>query len=90
MNDNASLGRVTNNVDDPENPGSFIDTEILETVPMVVSGLVEEEFRAVKVSAGDSISIALGELGDVRAWGSFRVSRAIQLLFRTRLKVHVC
>ena len=74
VNDNASLGRITNNVPDPENEGATIDADVLETEPMVVSGLVEEEFRAVRVAAGDSISIALGELGDVRAWGSFRVS----------------
>jgi regulator of chromosome condensation len=41
---------------------------------MLVSGLQEEEFRAVKAAAGDSISVVVGEEGDVRAWGSFRVS----------------
>lgn len=40
---------------------------------MVVQGLVDEEFRTVQICAGDSISIALSEDGDVRAWGSFRV-----------------
>jgi regulator of chromosome condensation len=75
VNDNASLGRITANVQDPEEAeGTFIDTEILETEPMLVSGLQEEEFRAVKAAAGDSISVVVGEEGDVRAWGSFRVS----------------
>lgn len=41
---------------------------------MAVTALEEEEFRAVKAIAGDSISIVVGEEGDVRAWGSFRVS----------------
>jgi alpha-tubulin suppressor-like RCC1 family protein len=61
------------NVPNPENSGSFIDTEILESQPLVVESLVQEGFRAVKVSAGDSISVALGSTGQLRVWGSFRV-----------------
>ena len=60
---------------DPENPGQKIDSEELESWPMAVAALEEEEFRAVKAIAGDSISIVVGEEGDVRAWGSFRVRR---------------
>ena len=41
---------------------------------MVVQTLVDENFRAVDISAGDSVSVALGHDGDLRAWGSFRVS----------------
>lgn len=32
-----------------------------------------EEFRAVRVSAADSASLALSENGEVLVWGSFRV-----------------
>lgn len=40
---------------------------------MLVEKLREEGFRAVRVAAGDSISVAIDATGDVRAWGSFRV-----------------
>lgn len=33
-----------------------------------------ERFRATRVAAGDSISVALSDQGEVRVWGSFRVS----------------
>ncbi|KZT43463.1 RCC1/BLIP-II protein, partial [Sistotremastrum suecicum HHB10207 ss-3] len=76
INDNASLGRVTSGVPDPEREGGIIDSEILETNPMVVQALLDEEpeFRAVDVCAGDSISVALDASGQLRAWGSFRAS----------------
>lgn len=34
---------------------------------------MDEEFRAVAISAGDSVSVALSSDGDLRSWGSFRV-----------------
>ncbi|KAF8520331.1 hypothetical protein BU17DRAFT_65360 [Hysterangium stoloniferum] len=74
INDNASLGRPTNNVPDPDKPSETLEAEILETQPMAVDTLVDEKFRAVGISAGDSVSVALGEDGDLRAWGSFRSS----------------
>jgi alpha-tubulin suppressor-like RCC1 family protein len=74
INDNASLGRPTTNVPDPDNPEETLEDEILETQPMVIQTLVDENFRAVDVSAGDSVSVALGHEGDLRVWGSFRVS----------------
>lgn len=58
---------------DPENSSHILETEILETQPMVVQSLVDADFRAVAVSAGDSVSVALGLDGDLRSWGSFRV-----------------
>lgn len=73
VNDSAALGRPTVNVPDPDNDGEFIETEILETQPMAVKSLDDEGFRAVKIVAGDSISVALGSKGELRAWGSFRV-----------------
>ena len=74
INDNASLGRITSDVPDPENPGSMIDNEKLESVPFVVGDLEAEGFRAVSVDAGDSVSVAVSDKGALRAWGSFRVS----------------
>jgi regulator of chromosome condensation len=34
-----------------------------------------EKFRATRVAAGDSISVALSDQGEIRVWGSFRVSQ---------------
>lgn len=61
-------------MEDPENPGKIIENEALETVPYVVEALEKEGFRAVSVAAGDSVSVAVDDKGEVRAWGSFRVS----------------
>ena len=74
INDNASLGRPTTDVPDPDNPSETLEAELLETQPIVLQSLVDEKFRAVDVSAGDSVSVALGHEGDLRSWGSFRVS----------------
>lgn len=40
---------------------------------MIVDALLDEDFQAVEVTAGDSISVALDKDGQLRAWGSFRV-----------------
>jgi alpha-tubulin suppressor-like RCC1 family protein len=74
INDNASLGRITSDVPDPNNSGAVIPNEDLETYPYVIEALEKEGFRAVQVAAGDSISVAVDANGDIRAWGSFRVS----------------
>ncbi|KAF8318024.1 RCC1/BLIP-II [Clavulina sp. PMI_390] len=74
INDNASLGRRTVDVYNPANPDIPLDPEILETAPTVIPTLLDEEFRAVKVAAGDSVSVALGIKGELRVWGSFRSS----------------
>ena len=63
INDNAALGRVT------AVPG--VEAEELETQPMLVEGL--EDFNAVRVAAGDSVSLAISDNGELRCWGSFRV-----------------
>lgn len=65
INDNAALGRKT------DVPG--VESEELETQPMLVEGLVEEGFKAVRVAAGDSVSLAISDQGELRCWGSFRV-----------------
>ncbi|GFZ51886.1 Poly(A)+ RNA transport protein 2 [Saitozyma sp. JCM 24511] len=72
INDNAALGRITANVPDPNDPSATIPNEDLETYPFVVETLEKEGFRAVKVAAGDSVSVALSDKGEIRVWGSFR------------------
>lgn len=74
INDNAALGRITTDVSDPKNPDEMIPNEDLESYPYVVETLEQEGFRAVQVAAGDSISVAISDKGELRAWGSFRVS----------------
>ena len=74
INDNASLGRITADVPDPSNPPNTIPNEDLETVPHVLDSVTLDGFRAVQVAAGDSVSIAVSDKGQLRAWGSFRVS----------------
>lgn len=83
INDNASLGRQTAEVADPNSPGQFLDPEVFETVPSVIPTLADEEFRAVKIAAGDSVSVALGAKGEIRVWGSFRV-RQIHIVGSSR------
>ncbi|TIC00011.1 RCC1/BLIP-II [Wallemia mellicola] len=61
VNDGMSLGRVT--------ADTGVEAEELETVPMKVDGL--DDFRAVNIAAGDYISLAIDEEGQMRAWGSF-------------------
>lgn len=73
MNDDAALGRVTQNVPDPSNPNVFLDVDELTSIPHPLQSLVDENFRAVQVAAGDSICAALSVEGDLRVWGSFRV-----------------
>ncbi|WWC71324.1 uncharacterized protein I206_105278 [Kwoniella pini CBS 10737] len=77
INDNAALGRITTNVTDPNNPDSVIPNEDLETVPLVVESLEKEGFRAVKIAAGDSVSVAISDKGELRAWGSFRSNEGV-------------
>ncbi|GAA6025477.1 hypothetical protein JCM11491_000545 [Sporobolomyces phaffii] len=72
INDNAALGRVTSK------PG--IESEELEANLYPVEGLTgpnEEEFKAVRVAAGDSVSLAVSQQGEVKAWGSFRSAEGL-------------
>jgi alpha-tubulin suppressor-like RCC1 family protein len=73
-------------VPDPNNAGEVIANEDLETYPYVIDALEKEGFRAVQVAAGDSISVAVDENGDIRAWGSFRVSPS-RALVQTELEL---
>lgn len=72
-NDDAALGRVTDNVPDPNEPGKYLDTDALTTIPHPLQSLIDENFRAVRIAAGDSISAAISTAGDLRVWGHFRV-----------------
>ncbi|KAJ8515345.1 hypothetical protein ONZ45_g7233 [Pleurotus djamor] len=74
VNDDAALGRVTKDVPDPENPGQFLNVDDLTSVPHPLTSLVDEKFRAVKIIAGDSISAAVSDQGDLRVWGTFRAN----------------
>lgn len=73
-NDDAALGRITKDIPDPENPGKFLDVDALTAVPHPLQTLVDENFRAVRIAAGDSICAAISSEGELRVWGSFRVS----------------
>ncbi|KAG2115974.1 regulator of chromosome condensation 1/beta-lactamase-inhibitor protein II [Suillus discolor] len=74
VNDDAALGRVTKDVPDPDNPGKFIHVDELTAVPYPLQSLVDEGFRAVRIAAGDSISAAISDNGELRVWGSFRAA----------------
>ncbi|GAA5848223.1 hypothetical protein JCM3766R1_006770 [Sporobolomyces carnicolor] len=72
INDNAALGRLTSKPD--------IESEELEANLYPVEGLTglnEEEFKAIRVAAGDSVSLAVSEQGEVKAWGSFRSAEGL-------------
>lgn len=73
MNDDAALGRATEQVPDPEKPESFLDVDELTSTPHPIQSLVDEGFRAVQVVAGDSVCAAVSDKGDLRVWGTFRV-----------------
>jgi regulator of chromosome condensation len=69
------LGRQTDKVPDPNNAEHTLDRDVLESTPDVIQALVDCNFRAVRVAAGDSVSLALSDEGRVKYWGSFRVRR---------------
>ncbi|GAA95104.1 uncharacterized protein L969DRAFT_64913 [Mixia osmundae IAM 14324] len=82
-NDNAALGRITavyrDRLPDEQTEegesGPRVDQDATaenEFVPMVVTGLSDAGFKAVSVAAGDSISLAVSDQGELKAWGSFR------------------
>ncbi|KAI0082396.1 RCC1/BLIP-II [Panus rudis PR-1116 ss-1] len=71
-NDNASLGRVTTQVPNPDNPDEFLDTDTVTSYPYPLQSLVDEGFRAVRIAAGDSVSAAISDKGELRVWGTFR------------------
>ena len=74
MNDDTALGRITKDIPDPNNPGQFLSADYLTTIPHPLQTLVDDGFRALKIAAGDSISAAIDTEGELRVWGTFRVS----------------
>ncbi|KZT39640.1 RCC1/BLIP-II protein [Sistotremastrum suecicum HHB10207 ss-3] len=74
VNDDAALGRPVKDVPDPDNPGHFLNTDILTSTPHVLQSLADENFRAVGIAAGDSISAAISTNGSLRVWGSFKAN----------------
>jgi regulator of chromosome condensation len=65
-NDNGALGRVTTGLPNPENPGQILDGSDVQSLFGIVDSLAEEGFRAVKITAGNSLSAAVSADGDVR------------------------
>lgn len=53
----------------------------LTSIPHPLQSLVDDNFRAIKVVTGDSICAALSTDGELRVWGSFRVSRLASVTF---------
>ena len=74
MNNDVALGQITKDVTDPDNPGQSMNADLLTTIPHPLHNPVDDGFRALEVAAGDSISAAIGTEGELRVWGSFRVS----------------
>ncbi|KAH8113447.1 RCC1/BLIP-II [Phellopilus nigrolimitatus] len=74
VNDDAALGRVTKDVPDPEKEGAFVNVDILTSFPYPLQSLVDDNFRAVSIAAGDSICAAISDQGELRVWGSFRAN----------------
>lgn len=86
INDNAALGRRTTR--NPDIEAEVYETEPMPVEgfsptgvgilggPMPTGGREGQvdKFRATRVAAGDSVSVALSDQGEVRVWGSFRVS----------------
>lgn len=76
-NDNGALGRVTVMIPDPKDDKSAleVDEKTSDPVwkPVPIHSLADEGFRAVKIVAGDSFSAAIGDKGELRAWGAFSV-----------------
>lgn len=85
INDNACLGRETSR--DPNVETEEMETQPLPVEGLSPNGIgirggslssgggsegEVEKFRATRVAAGDSVSVALSDQGELRVWGSFR------------------
>ncbi|PWN38141.1 RCC1/BLIP-II [Meira miltonrushii] len=85
INDNACLGRETSR--DPNVETEELETQPLPVEGLSPTGQgilggeasagggtegAVEHFRATRVAAGDSVSVALSDRGELRVWGSFR------------------
>ncbi len=86
INDNAALGRRTDR--DPNVAAEELETEPtrVEGLSPTGTGIIGgeglqggkeglvEKFRATRVAASSGCGVALNEAGELRIWGSFRVS----------------
>ncbi|VDB93759.1 unnamed protein product [Peniophora sp. CBMAI 1063] len=72
VNDDAALGRKTVGVPNPDKPDEFLNSDVLGTIPAKVE--LPEGYQAVQIAAGDSISAAISNTGELRVWGSFRAN----------------
>ncbi|KAL0578963.1 hypothetical protein V5O48_003055 [Marasmius crinis-equi] len=72
VNDDAALGRITENVRDT-------DEDALSCSFNPIQSLVDAGFRAVQIAAGDNIGAAVGSNGELRIWGTFRQDRGRSL-----------
>jgi regulator of chromosome condensation len=79
VNDSMALGRPTQGVEGA-------DSDRLESSPAVISSL--HGFRAVRVGACDSYSLALDDTGSVRAWGTFKVCLLVHYDFLLNSPLH--
>ncbi|KAH9889561.1 regulator of chromosome condensation 1/beta-lactamase-inhibitor protein II [Cubamyces lactineus] len=85
-NDNSELGRTTITVTDGARTIEVDEaTSIPFHVPAPIQSLRDEGFRAVKVAAGDCITVVLDGKGQLRAWGTYRTSNG-PLGFSPRVK----
>ncbi|KAI0346830.1 RCC1/BLIP-II [Trametopsis cervina] len=76
-NDDAALGRQTKDVPHPTKKKAVLDDEELSCSLHPLQSLIDEGFRAVQVTAGDSIGAAISDKGDLRVWGTFRASGGV-------------
>ncbi|KDQ64404.1 hypothetical protein JAAARDRAFT_145054 [Jaapia argillacea MUCL 33604] len=70
VNDEGALGRLTQN--NPDKPDEVVDLDQLTSTPYPLQSLIDENFRAVKIAAGDNVCAAISSNGELRVWGSFR------------------
>ena len=71
---------------DPAKLSKLLKSGDLEVTPFPVWTLLDETFRAVKVTAGDSISAAVSSDGELQVWGSFKVS--LYLKYSSIFEIH--
>ena len=93
VNDNGALGRDTawdgglRDIDDNKSDDSDANDSGLnphESTPAAISGFPDGT-TVVKVAAGDSISLALTDDGQVYGWGTFRVCQTIRFSCASQL-----
>ncbi len=66
-----------------------MDIDTLTAQPHPLQSLVDEDFRAVRIAAGDTISATNSDKGELRVWGSFRISASAPI-FQVPYLTHLC